>query len=93
MPGNQIAEIQSCEDQLLNAMLNSDVPQLDQLSLATVVRRKNHPKCPAGYVDLDQFWRDRGYEKREELVCRMSWKEINEETESEKPLAFWLKNF
>lgn len=57
----------------------------------SVVRPENHPLRPAGYVPLDAFWRKRGFEKMENTVCYISWKDHNESEESPKPLAFWQK--
>ncbi len=56
-----------------------------------VQRPANHPARPADYVPLDQFWRNRGYEKRPELATHFSWKEVGEADESLKPMTFWMK--
>ncbi len=56
-----------------------------------VVRADNHPDKPADYIALDNFWTKRGYQKKEGFVCKMSWQEIHETTESEKELQFWYK--
>ena len=56
-----------------------------------VQRPDNHPTRPADYQPLDQFWRNRGYEKRSELATHFSWKEVGESEESLKPMTFWMK--
>lgn len=56
-----------------------------------VVRPADHPLRPPGYVPLDAFWRRRGYEPRPELRATISWKELGEEEETPKPMAFWMK--
>lgn len=56
-----------------------------------VQRPDNHPARPADYQPLDQFWRNRGYQKRSELATHFSWKEIGESEESLKPMTFWMK--
>lgn len=56
-----------------------------------VQRPDNHPRRPAGYVPLDNFWRKRGYEKYPELSTTFSWKELDENSESPKPMTFWMK--
>ena len=56
-----------------------------------VQRSGDHPARPAGYQPLDQFWHNRGYEKRPELATHFSWKEVGESTESLKPMTFWMK--
>lgn len=71
------------------------VKELKRFNLITfcgVVRPHNHPLKPDNYSPLDDFWGKRGFVKTENLACRMSWKDINEETESEKLLHFWYKN-
>jgi hypothetical protein len=42
-------------------------------------------------MPLDAFWRHRGFTPHPELVCRMSWRDMGDLAESEKPLSFWLK--
>ncbi len=56
-----------------------------------VQRPDDHPRRPAGYRPLDNFWRKRGYEKHPELYTTFSWKEIGEADESPKPMTFWMK--
>ena len=56
-----------------------------------VQRPDDHPRRPAGYKPLDNFWRKRGYEKHPELQTTFSWKEIGEDHESPKPMTFWMK--
>ncbi|NJL76544.1 MAG: GNAT family N-acetyltransferase [Saprospiraceae bacterium] len=71
------------------------VKELNRFNLITfcgVVRPSNHPLKPDDYHPLDDFWEKRGFVKTKNLVCRMNWKDINEETESQKLLHFWYKN-
>lgn len=56
-----------------------------------VQRPDHHPRRPAGYVPLDNFWRKRGYQKHDELNTTFSWKELDETQESPKPMTFWMK--
>lgn len=56
-----------------------------------VERPADHPRRPAQYVPLDAFWRRRGYEKRPELATTYTWKDLDEESQSPKPMTFWLK--
>lgn len=65
-----------------------------QYEIATfcgVVRPEDHPQRPIDFVPLDTFWRKRGYERKADFTCTMSWKEIHETAESEKALQFWWK--
>ena len=57
-----------------------------------VQRPVDHPRRPADYIPLDNFWRKRGYEKHNELNTTFSWKELDETEESPKPMTFWMKN-
>jgi GNAT superfamily N-acetyltransferase len=61
-------------------------------AFCAVQRPQNHPLRPANHRDLDVFWQARGYEKRLDLNTFFSWQEIGEETQSLKPMTFWLKN-
>lgn len=56
-----------------------------------VQRPEDHPRRPAGFRPLDNFWRKRGYEKHPELQTTFSWKELDEDEESPKPMTFWMK--
>lgn len=56
-----------------------------------VQRPADHPRRPRDYVPLDNFWRKRGYEKHDDLNTTFSWKELGEESESPKPMTFWMK--
>lgn len=56
-----------------------------------VQRPIDHPRRPSDYVPLDDFWRKRGYEKYPTLNTTFSWKELDEQEESPKPMTFWMK--
>lgn len=56
-----------------------------------VVRPSDHPLRPSDDRPLDDIWRHFGYAPRDDLVCRFSWKDIDEDAETEKPMRFWLK--
>ncbi|MBB4284608.1 GNAT family N-acetyltransferase [Roseospira goensis] len=56
-----------------------------------VVRPADHPRKPADYEPLDAFWRRRGYAPLPRVRCTFSWRDLDEETESRKPMAFWGK--
>lgn len=57
-----------------------------------VRRPDDHPLRPADYRPLDPVWLRYGYEPRPDLVAFLPWKDLGEETESEKPLQFFLKD-
>jgi GNAT superfamily N-acetyltransferase len=56
-----------------------------------VERIDNHPLKPTDYSPLDEFWKRLGYKKDIGLFARLEWKDINEKTESDKKLVFWVR--
>jgi len=62
-------------------------------AFCAVERSADHPRRPNDYVPLDAFWNKRGYFKRPELRTTLSWKDIDEPTQTAKPMVFWLKRF
>ena len=54
-----------------------------------VVRPADHPLRPADARDLAPFWRARGYAPLEGRVARFAWKDLDSDTETEKPLQLW----
>jgi len=68
-----------------------EIGGFDTSCFCGVQRPENHPARPADFVPLDDFWRKRGYQKHPELNTTFSWKELNEQGESPKPMTFWMK--
>ena len=62
----------------------------NRIYFASVVRPENHPQKPTGYKSLDAMWLSKGYSPTPYL-CTLSWKEVDEQAESEKTLALWEK--
>lgn len=56
-----------------------------------VVRPSDHPMRPKTYRPLDDFWRKRGYVPRPDIRAGFSWKDVGAQTETEKPMEFWLR--
>jgi len=54
-----------------------------------VERPGGHPRRPANYQPLDAFWRRRGYAPLERARCTFSWRDLDEDAESPKPMVFW----
>lgn len=63
----------------------------DYAVFCTVERPANHPAKPQDYQPLDIIWQKYGYAKQPDLKTAFSWQELNEKTESLKPMIFWLK--
>lgn len=57
-----------------------------------VARPDHHPLKPTDWFPLDEFWKRMGFIKHPELTTTYVWKDINEKSESEKPMVFWIKN-
>jgi len=62
------------------------------ICFCAVDRPHNHPRRPDDYVPLDEFWQKRGYRKAPQLHTTFSWQDLDENSESEKPMIFWTKD-
>ncbi|MCL4767617.1 MAG: GNAT family N-acetyltransferase [Hyphomicrobiaceae bacterium] len=60
-------------------------------TFCAVVRPDDHPLKPRDYRPLDPFWSKRDYRMVEGLVGKLSWKDIDQAGETEKPMQFWIK--
>lgn len=64
----------------------------DWYAFCAVLRPRNHPRRPADYAPLDDFWRRRGYDKRPDLRASYAWKDLDDAQETSKTMEFWLKS-
>ncbi len=62
-----------------------------QTAFCGVVRPADHPARPADYQPLDEFWKHRGYSRRDDLVATFSWRDIGAAAETPKPMVYWMK--
>lgn len=69
-----------------------NLARFDRVCFCAIERPADHPLRPAGYVPLDAFWNRRGFVKHPELHTTYSYRELGEDTESPKPMIFWLKS-
>lgn len=60
-------------------------------AFCAVDRPADHHRRPSDYVPLDAFWTKRGYEKQPDLRTTYSWRDLDEDRESDKPMTFWMK--
>ena len=60
-------------------------------SFCAVERPHDHPRKPRDYVPHDAFWSKRGYTKHPELRAEFAWRDLDETSESRKPMIFWTK--
>jgi len=65
----------------------------DTTCFCSVQRPDDHPQRPSDYLPLDKFWSGLGYEKNENMISSFSWRDIGDKTETEKPMAYWFKNW
>lgn len=64
----------------------------DTSVFCAVQRPLDHPRRPANYRPLDDFWQHRGYQRYPQLQTTFSWQDLDETRESAKPMVFWLKH-
>ena len=62
-------------------------------TFCSVVRDGNHSLRPSVYTDNEKYWSGRGYQKREDLVCKMKWLDRGELLETEKSLVYFIKTW
>lgn len=62
-----------------------------QCLFSAVVRPPDHPMRPSGYTPLDAFWRNRGYERLDDLSTSYGWKDIGDDAETDKPMEYWVR--
>lgn len=60
-------------------------------TFAAIERSESHPQKPKEYQSPYPFFRKIGFQQRKDLVCHMSWKEIDKTQESIQSLYFWTK--
>ncbi|WP_044873654.1 hypothetical protein [Pseudomonas sp. LFM046] len=65
--------------------------RFDHCAFCAVERPDDHPRRPIGYQPLNAFWARRGYRHHPELRTEYHWRDLDEDTESAKPMSFWLK--
>lgn len=60
-------------------------------AFCAVQRAVDHPARPAHYRPLDTFWMARGYQRQPHMLAHYPWRDIGDETESDKPMMFWTR--
>ncbi|MCY1520635.1 hypothetical protein D9M68_554170 [compost metagenome] len=65
--------------------------RFQRCAFCAVVRPPDHPRRPADYQPLNEFWARRGYFHHPELHTEYLWRDLDETEESAKPMSFWLK--
>ena len=70
----------------------ADLGGFKHICFCCVERPIDHPRRSPDYVPLDKFWNKRNYFKHPELKTTYTWKDLDEETATPKPMTFWLKH-
>lgn len=70
-----------------------NLKKFKNICFCSVMRPDDHPMKPADHFPKDRFWEKRGFKKHPELISYLSWKDIGNQTETEKPMIFWIKEF
>lgn len=60
-------------------------------AFCAVERPEDHPRRPAGYRDLEAFWRGRGYVRQDDMRARFKWREVGGEDEVSNTLVFFIR--
>ena len=63
----------------------------ESVAFCGVIRPSGHPKMPAGYRPLDDFWTKRGYRKMDGMIAEFGWKDIGDSEQTKKPMQFWMR--
>ncbi len=61
------------------------------MTFCAVQRAADDPRRPPDHVPLDAIWTRFGYTRRDDLVARFEWPDLDEVTPSAKPMVFWEK--
>lgn len=61
-------------------------------AFCAVERPPDHPRRPPGYRGHEALWARCGFVRRPDITATFSWRDLDEPTESPKPMTFWLKD-
>lgn len=69
----------------------SSFPEFKTACFCSVVRDLNHPSKPLDYTSHQVFWTKQGYLQDPNMTAFFSWKDLDQKTETEKPMTYWFK--
>lgn len=61
------------------------------VAFCSVMRPGDHPLRPDAYRSNDAFWTKRGYAPLPDAIAHFSWRDLGEDSDTEKPLQFWIR--
>lgn len=67
------------------------LPFIKYLAFCAVERPSDHPLRPQDYKSLDDFWKQMGFQKADNMKTTYKWKDRNNLIETEKNMQFWIK--
>lgn len=65
---------------------------MSRICFCGVVREDTHPLKPQDYQPLDEVWRHFGYQPQTDLIAYFPWKDVDQQTQTQHPMMFWLKD-
>ncbi|MFN7115345.1 MAG: GNAT family N-acetyltransferase [Saprospiraceae bacterium] len=61
------------------------------LAFCNIERSPDHPASPEHYAEPRKHWCSLGFQPTD-IICNISWKDLQESTASPKNLRFWIKS-
>ncbi len=61
------------------------------VAFCAVVRPQDHPLRPDDARSLEPFWRGRGYAPMPGIIAQFGWRDLDQTSDTQKPLQFWIK--
>ncbi len=65
--------------------------EFEFLSFCSVQRPADHPAFPEGFAEPREYWEQLGFQPTN-IICNITWKDLQEPTASPKNLRFWMKS-
>ncbi|MCX5746442.1 MAG: GNAT family N-acetyltransferase, partial [Proteobacteria bacterium] len=60
-------------------------------AFCAVERPAAHPRRPVDYQPPGTLWARHGFRRRPEITTTMTWRDVDGEAETAKPMVFWTK--
>lgn len=61
------------------------------VAFCSVMRPDDHPLRPGSHRGNETFWAKRGYTELRGAVAEFSWRDVDAQEETRKPLQFWMR--
>lgn len=65
--------------------------EFEFLAFCNVERPSDHPASPGNYTVPKEYWLRLGFQPTD-IICNITWKDLQETTASPKNLRFWIKS-